>query len=91
MITIALYAFTKVTLGIINLVKSRKYSSPIFKTLRNIAFADALVSLFSLQRSMLVTFEGTSLDDIKFLNVFTGSAVCLTVFILGINLIKGRK
>ena len=45
MITIALYAFIKVTIAIINLVKSQKSSSHIIKTLRNISFADALVSI----------------------------------------------
>ncbi len=91
MITIALYTFTKVVLGIINLVKSKKYSSPAFKTLRNISFADALVSVFSLQRSMLVTFEGMSEGDIFLFNVLTGTGVCISVLVLGINLIGGRK
>ncbi len=87
MITIALYTFTKVTLGIINLVNSRKNRSFVFKILRNISFADALVSVFSLQRSMLVSFEGMDENSIKLMNILTGSAVCLAVFILGLNLI----
>jgi len=91
MITIALYTFTKVVLGIINLVKSKKLSSPAFKTLRNISFADALVSVFSLQRSMLVTFEGMSEGDIFLFNVLTGTGVCISVLVLGINLIGGRR
>ncbi len=91
MITIALYTFTKVVLGIINLVKSKKYSSPAFKTLRNISFADALVSVFSLQRSMLVTFEGMSEGDIFLFNVLTGTGVCISVLLLGINLIGGKR
>ena len=91
MITIALYTFTKVVLGIINLVKSKKYSSPAFKTLRNISFADALVSVFSLQKSMLVTFEGMSEGDIFIFNILTGSGVCILVLVLGINLIGGKR
>lgn len=91
MITIALYTFTKVVLGIINLVKSKKRSSPAFKTLRNISFADALVSVFSLQRSMLVTFEGMGESDVTLFNILTGSSVCIAVFVLGVNLIGGRK
>ena len=91
MITIALYTFTKVVLGIINLVKSKKYSSPAFKTLRNISFADALVSVFSLQRSMLVTFEGMGESDVTLFNILTGSGVCIAVLVLGVNLIGGRR
>ena len=90
MITIALYAFTKVTLAIINLVKSKKSLSPVTKTLRNISFADAFVSVFSLQRSMLVTFEGMTSENIILFNILTGSAVCILIFLLGINLIGGR-
>lgn len=90
MITIALYAFTKVTLAIINLVKSKKSLSPVAKTLRNISFADAFVSIYSLQRSMLVTFDGMSAGDITLFNILTGSAVCILIFLLGINLIGGR-
>lgn len=91
MITIAVYTFTKVVLGIVNLVKSKKYSSPAFKTLRNISFADALVSVFSLQRSMLVTFEGMGESDVILFNILTGSGVCVAVLVLGINLIGGKK
>lgn len=91
MIAIALYAFIKVTVAIINLVKSRKYSSHIVKTLRNISFADALVSIFALQRSMLTTFNGMPFNSITIFNIITGTAVYITVFLLGINLIGGRK
>lgn len=90
MITIALYTFTKITLAIINLVKVKQYPSPIFKALRSISFADALVSVFSLQRSMLVSFEGMSTDDIRLFNILTGSAVCVAVLILGLHLIGGK-
>ena len=69
MITIALYTFSKLTIAIVNLVKSKKDSSSITKTLRNISFADAFVSIFSLQRSMLVSFEGMSEGDIKLFNL----------------------
>lgn len=91
MITIALYAFTKVTLSIISLCRSKADPSPIHKILRNISFADALVSIFSLQRSMLVSFEGMSGENIRLFNALTGSAVCVAVLILGINLIGGKN
>ncbi len=90
MITIALYTFIKITLAIINLVKVKQYSSPVFKALRSISFADALVSVFSLQRSMLVSFEGMSDGDIRLFNILTGSAVCVIVFVLGLHLIGGK-
>ena len=90
MITIALYTFTKITVAIVQLIRAKKDSSPILKTLRNRSFADACVSMYSLQRSMLVSFPGMESADIQLLNIFTGSMVWITVFLLGINLIGGK-
>ncbi len=91
MITMALYAFVKVTLAIINLVKAKKDDSPVTKTLRNISLSDAFVSIFALQRSMLVSFGEMAYSDIRLFNSLTGSAVCILVFLLGINLLGGRR
>ena len=91
MIAMAAYSFTKVTLAIINLIRSKKDVSDATKTLRNISFCHALVSILSLQRSMLVSFDGMSVGDIVLMNTLTGSGVCILVMLLGINLIGGRK
>ena len=64
---------------------------PFVKTLRNISLASAAVSVFSLQRSMLVSFEGMSAENIVVMNGLTGTAIYLLVFILGINLIGGKR
>jgi hypothetical protein len=87
MITIAVYAFTKITLATMNLIKTRRSKSVKHVALRNISFADALVSIFSMQRSMLVTFEGMSGTEIKIFNVALGAAVSILVFLLGFHLI----
>ena len=91
MLAIAVYAFTKMTLATINWIKARKSTSVKLITLRNISFADAFVSIFSLQRSMLVSFEGMTEAGIRVMNVATGSAVCIIVFLLGINLLRNRR
>ncbi len=91
MITIAAYSFTKITLAIINLIKMRKNNSSIIKTLRYISFADALVSIFALQRSMLVSFGAMPENGIQIFNICTGTAVYIGVFILGIILIGGKQ
>lgn len=51
----------------------------------------AITSGDSLQRSMLGTLEGMSTDNVKLFNILTGSAVCITVFVLGLNLIGGKR
>lgn len=91
MISMAAYAFTKITLATINLIKSRRSSSAALITLRNISFADAFVSIFALQRSMLVSFEGMSEAEIVIMNAALGSAVCVVVFLLGINLLRSKN
>jgi divalent metal cation (Fe/Co/Zn/Cd) transporter len=91
MLAIAVYAFAKITLATIKWIKARKSQSAKLITLRNISFADAFVSIFSLQRSMLVSFEGMSEIEIRIMNVATGSAVCIIVFLLGLNLVQQKK
>ncbi len=91
MITIAIYTFTKITLAIINLVKASRDDSPVIKTLRNISLADAYVSVFSLQRSMLVSFEGLEAEQIRLFNILTGSGVSILVFLSGLYLLSERR
>lgn len=91
MIAIAAYAFTKITFATIKLVKARRSTSATLITLRNISFADAFVSIFALQRSMLVSFEGMTEAEIVIMNATLGSAVCVIVFLLGLNLVRNRK
>ena len=91
MLTIAVYAFTKITFAAANWIKGRKRMPARVLALRNISLADAFVSIFSLQRSMLVSFEGMSDGDIRIMNVATGSGVCIVVFLLGLNLICSQQ
>ncbi|MBR3750890.1 MAG: hypothetical protein IKK58_03880 [Clostridia bacterium] len=90
MLTVAVYAFTKITLAVVNLVRSRHSTSERLIALKNISLADGLVSIFSLQRSMLVSFEGMSGEEIRIMNCATGIAVCAAVLLLGINLMSKR-
>ena len=72
------------------MVKARRSASPALKTLRNISLADACVSIYTMQRSMLVSFPGMEATHILVLNIFTGTAVWMVVLLLGINLIGGK-
>lgn len=91
MIAMAAYAFTKITLATIKFIKVRRSTSATLITLQNISFADAFVSIFALQRSMLVSFEGMTETEIVIMNATLGSAVCVIVFRLGLNLVRNRK
>ncbi len=91
MITIALYTFAKMTLAVMGLVKAKGAELPIHRALRSISFADAFAAVYSLQRSMLVSFPGMAEHDIRLFNTLTGCGVCCMILLLGINLIIGRK
>lgn len=91
MIAIATYTFTKITIAIIGMVRARRTHSPVIKTLRNISLADACVSVYAMQRSMLVSFPGMNPGEIQLFNILTGTAVWIIVLLLGINLIGGKR
>ena len=91
MIAMATYAFTKITLATVKRIQSRHSTSQTLIALRSISFADAFVSIFALQRSMLVSFEGMNETQIVIMNASLGSAVCVTVFFLGIHLLLSPK
>lgn len=91
MIAIATYAFTKITLATVKLIKARRSTSATLVTLRNISFADAFVSIFALQRSMLVSFEGMNEQEIVIMNAALGFVVCVVVIWLGVNLLQKQK
>ncbi len=90
MITISVYTFGKITVAIFGMVKAKRFNSPVQKALRNISLAEATVAIYSMQRSMLVSFPGMEASHIQLLNIFTGTAVFFVVLFLGINLIGGK-
>ena len=59
-IAMAAYTFTAFTVAIVNVVKYRKYNSPVFSASKAISLAAALVSMLTLESTMLTTFgDGT--------------------------------
>lgn len=91
MIAMAAYAFTKITLAIVNLARMRKSNNARQISLRSISFADACVSIFALQRSMLVSFGDMSEGDIFIFNALLGAGVCIVAFLLGLGLLIKQK
>lgn len=86
-ITIAAYTFYKIITSVINMIKVRKLQSPILITIRNISVADALVSVLTLQMTMLASFQGRSTLNINQMNAMTGMAACILISLLGISMI----
>lgn len=55
-IAMAAYTFTSLTMAIVNVVRYRKYRSPVLSASKAISLASGLVSLLSLEGTMLVSF-----------------------------------
>ncbi len=91
MITIATYTFGKLTMAIIRVVKHRRDPSPLLAAIRRIGYAEAAVSVLTLQRSMLVSFGEMEASKIYLMNALTGAGVYLFIFILGILMIKESR
>lgn len=85
-ITSATYTFYVLSVSVIDIVKYRKYKSPVMSASKAIRFAQALVSLLSLEASMLVQFG----DDESFrrtMLALTGAGVCIIVLTMSVYMI----
>lgn len=76
-IAMAAYTFTTFTVAIINLMKYRKYNSPILSASKTISMAAACVSMLTLESTMLTTFHdgSMSLASRRMMLGATGAAV----------------
>ena len=86
-ISIATYTFYKIIMAVVNMVKVRKTQSPVLITIRNIGVADALVSMLTLQATMLASFQGKGGLDANRMNAITGMVVCVLILALGVSMI----
>lgn len=84
------YTFYKIVMSIVNLVKAHRADDPTVRAVRNINFADALVSVLALQTAMVRAFTGGT--NLRPLNAVFGFAVCALTVVLGITMvIKANK
>ncbi|MBQ9162462.1 MAG: hypothetical protein IJX74_04220 [Clostridia bacterium] len=58
-IAMAAFTFTSFTFAIINMVKYRKYNSPVYSAAKAISLASACVSMLTLESTMMTTFGAT--------------------------------
>lgn len=82
----AAYTFYTVTSSIVDIVRYRKYKSPVLSASKAIKLAAALVSLLSLETAMLAQFG----DDEAFrriMTALTGAGVCIIVLAMSVIMI----
>lgn len=85
----ATYAFYKIIMSVVNLVRARKEDDFTVKAVRSVNLADAMVSILALQTAMFKEFSGGV--DVGFFNALTGTAVCALTIALGIYMIVCAK
>lgn len=88
-ITMAAYTFTAFTTAIINVVKYKKYNSPVYSASKAISFAAACVSMLTLTSTLLTTFGDETMNVMK-QKIMLGSvgiAVSAMVVILAVFMI----
>ena len=93
-ITMAAYTFSAFAVAIVNMVKYKKYNSPVFSASKAISFAAACVSMLTLTSTMLTTFNDGTMDALtrKLMLGGVGLAVSGTVVTLAIYMIvQGTK
>ena len=88
---VATYTFYKMGMAIRNIIRIRKEKSLLLVTLRNISYADALVSLLSLQTALFAAFGQDSGERVPLMNVLTGAGVCLMILGIGIYMVRKSK
>ena len=80
---IALYTFVKLGIALHNMRKARRLNDRSVIAVKNICFADALISLFALQAAMIKEL-GNDAELGKLLNPILGAVVALAIFAMGI-------
>lgn len=87
-IAMAAYTFTAFTVAIVSVVKYKKYNSPVFSASKIIGLAAALVSMLTLESTMLTAFGGTmTATEQRVMLGTTGGAVSALIVAMAVYMI----
>ena len=88
-IAMAAYTFTAFTVAIVSAVKYRKYRSPVYSAAKAISLAAALVSMLTLESTMLTTFgeETMTAATQKLMLGATGGVISILIVATAIYMI----
>ncbi len=83
-IAMAAFTFTALSVAIVNVVKYKKYNSPVFSAAKDISLAVAVVSVFSLESAMLAAFADGSMDTEAMLIMTATTGFAVMAFVIGL-------
>ena len=86
-IAMAAYTFTSLTFAIINVFKYRKYKSPVLSASRAIGLTSAIVSMLTLEASMLTAFGADMEANVRRLFLaLSGGVVAILIITVAIGM-----
>ncbi len=84
----AAYAFYKIIMAILILIRRRKHTEPLLAASRSMGLAVAIMSVFSLQTALLSTFGDSSSPLFRqAINAASGSVVCIASLLIALRMI----
>ena len=88
-IAMAAYTFTALTTAIVNVIKYRKCNSPVYSASKAISLAAALVSMLTLESTMLTTFGDGTMTVVaqKWMLGVTGGAISVLIVATAVYMI----
>ena len=85
----AMYAFYNITAAIINVIKYRRYKSPVMSAAKVLQLAAALVSLLALETAMLAQFGSNDGEHFRaVMSGATGGGVCTIILGIAVYMIR---
>lgn len=87
-IALAAYTFTLMAMAIKNVIKYRRFGSPVMSAAKAISLASALVSMLSLETAMLTAFGEENTPEFRqIMTASTGGGVCVIVLTMAVYMI----
>ncbi len=87
-IALAAFTFTSFSVAIVNVVKYRRFNSPVWSASKALSFVSALVSMLTLEDAMLASFGGAEDDGFRTLMVaLTGAGISAIIISIAISMI----
>lgn len=81
-IAMAAYTFTSFTIAIVDIIKYRKYNSPVYSASKTINLTAACVSMLTLESTMLTTFGDKTTNLTARRIMLTSSGCVISIFII---------
>jgi len=82
-IAMAAYTFTALTMAIVNIVRYRKFGSPVYSAAKAISLAAACVSMLTLESTMLTAFGDGTMDMMSRKIMLGATGGVISAFIIG--------